>query len=152
MKKINFVNKKAPSMSAAILNELQDNFENEFYYKDGDTYQINAIVGVGGWLTGSSTTVSFSIFVPKSLKNINSITVNSFDITARHITGGYALNRQKTGTIKVVKSSENAITFEYTHDTALSVTNNTPIAVAIYGMKLTFNETSAASEVSVIEE
>ena len=116
--------------------------EEKFYYKDGDKYILpaNTYINVGGCLTASKAQVRFGIFTPKSLKNITSITVNYAKLAIRSSAGGYILNMvEVTDKIYTEISGENAIYLSYQPSSAMSGTNNTPVAVEINGLELTFN-------------
>lgn len=117
--------------------------DSSLYYKDGDKYIIpeNSYINVGGCLTASRAQVRFGIFTPKLLKNITSITVNYAKLAIRSSAGGYILNMvEVTDKIYTEISGENAIYLSYQQSSAMSGTNNTPVAVEINGLELTFNE------------
>lgn len=112
-------------------------------YHDGDTYIIptNAYINVGGCITSSKKQIRFGIFVPKSLKNISSITVDYAKIAVRYHTGGYLLNMVDVTTSMLAQNEgENAVYLCYQTDTALNCTNNIPVSVEINGLNLKFNE------------
>lgn len=111
------------------------------YYKPGDIYQINnSWINVGGCITSAQKQLRFTIFTPKLLTNISSIVVNNAKLTARHVGGGYLLDAQDvTSRLQAYKAGDNTIYLVYVSSSAMSATNNTPVAVEINNLKLTFN-------------
>lgn len=111
------------------------------YYKPGDTYKINdSFINVGGCITSAQKQLRFTIFTPKLLTNISSIVANNAKLTVRHIGGGYLLDAQDvTSRLKAYKAGDNTIYLVYASSSAISTTNNTPVAVEINNLKLTFN-------------
>ena len=66
----------------------------DFYFKSGDRFYVGedtkcVAFTCAGFLTGSKTTLSFSIVLPKSMKNISSVNVVALSIDARLSSGGY---------------------------------------------------------------
>jgi hypothetical protein len=57
-----------------VYEEFIKNEEDEYTYKKGDTFTNSGGIYFGGTLTGGTKTIVFSIFTPKSLKNITKIT------------------------------------------------------------------------------
>lgn len=113
--------------------------ENDIFYMSGETYGNSAIIYSGGHITGGNTSICTNINLPKRLDKISSIGVNSYDITVRAVGGGYLLNRATSGvTVTCVKADACNVQITITTPSALSTTNNTPVAVAIYGLGLTF--------------
>lgn len=114
--------------------------EDDIYYSSGETYWNYAIVYCGGHITGGNTSICTSISVPKRLDRINSITVNGYDISVRSTSGNYLLNRVTSGfTVSCVKADPTNVQITINSPSALSATNNSPVAVAIYALTLTFN-------------
>lgn len=48
----------------------------KYNYKAGDTFKVGGSTPFVGYITSNKTTMRFTIFTPKSMKNISSITVN----------------------------------------------------------------------------
>lgn len=106
------------------------------FYKSGDTLSITSYTDLNGFITSSATSVSFSLYTPKNLANITSITVTSFTGTLRGISG--YLNKQTTAknwlsdsnyTITATKMSDNMIRIVCDKSSAFTnVTNNTPVS------------------------
>ena len=127
-------------ITAENLKADYDDLYNSIYYKSGDTYNATGITPCNGFITGSSKSINCILTLPKKLTNISSITVNSYDITARQAQGGYALNRATSGlTVTASKLDDMNIAITITTETTLTATNNTPISVALYALNLTFN-------------
>lgn len=106
------------------------------HYVAGDTLSITSYTDLNGFITSSATSVSFSLYTPKNLANITSITVTSFTGTLRGISG--YLNNQTTAknwlsdsnyTITATKMSDNMIRIVCDKSSAFTnVTNNTPVS------------------------
>ena len=114
--------------------------EDDIFYLAGNSYSNSGIVYCGGHITGGNVQICTNLNVPKRLDKISSITVNSYDLTVRAVGGSYLLNRATSGyTVTAVKVDNCNVQINIKSSTALSTTNNTPVAVAIYGLNLTFN-------------
>jgi hypothetical protein len=128
---------------AALQEEYNTEPKEPTCYYDGDKYIIpeNAYINIGGCVTSSKKQIRFGIFLPKSLKNIKSITVDYAKIAVRYHTGGYLLNMvDVTTNVYADNEGENAVYLRYETDTAFTCTNNIPVSVEINGLELTFNE------------
>ena len=116
------------------------------YYKNNDTYETTRNYYLGSMLSNSATRVYATIFTNKSLKNIKTITVNNYNISARTVDGNYILNNVTPNTFDGVCNAEvvgdNAISIYWTANSAYSTTNNTPIGLSLNSLKLTFNESA----------
>lgn len=123
------------------INTLKSTIENEMYYKAGNTYTASGNIITSGFVTNSKKDITFSFPVPKRLDKISTITLNSYDITVRDVAGAYLLNRatSNVGTVTIAKGDGNYIRVNMRSDTAYTTTNNSPISVVLYGIKLTFN-------------
>lgn len=110
------------------------------HYSSGDTYSISGHCALPGLLTGSAKSIHFTIFTPKDLSDINTISINSYNLDIRHPNGGYIATAltSVSGTIQALKRSPNIIDIAITLNTATSFTNNTPVSVAVNSMTLTF--------------
>lgn len=117
--------------------------KNVLFYENEDTYQINDLfANVGGCITSGQKQLRFAIFTPKLLTNISSIVVNNAKLTVRHVGGGYLLDAQDvTSRLEAYKAGDNTIFLVYVSSGAMSATNNTPVAVEINNLKLTFKST-----------
>lgn len=113
------------------------------FYESGEIYQINnSWINVGGCITSAQKQLRFTIFTPKLLTNISSIVVNNAKLTVRHVGGGYLLDAQDvTSRLQAYKAGHNVIYLVYVSSSAMSATNNTPVAVEINDLKLTFKST-----------
>lgn len=132
-------------VDTSISDELQVYDDNGnlslIYYKPGDTYKINNYVTVCGSMTASKTQIRIGIFVPKlTTKVAHTITVNKAQLTIRNSSGSYILdNSDVTSKVSAFKGGDNAIYVRYSPPSAMSGTNNTPVAVEINDLQLTFN-------------
>ena len=123
--------------------------DDEVYYRNNDTLSITSYTNLNGFITSSTTSVSFSFYTPKSLANISSISVTAFKGTLRGGSGyldgktsaydWYADSTTYTLTASIM--SDNMIRIVCTKSSAFTnVTNNTP--VSYYGsVGLTFSTT-----------
>ena len=120
--------------------------KNVLFYENGDIYQINdSFINVGGCITSAQKQLRFTIFTPKLLTNISSIVVNNAKLTARHVDGGYLLDAQDvTSRLEAYKAGDNTIYLVYVSSSAMSTANNTPVAVEINNLKLTFSSEATA--------
>lgn len=145
------------SILVNAINEIYD----DIYYKDNDTYEIHEDSShnvydrfyTSGLVTGVGKNLVFSIEVPKSLKNINSITVTELKMNVRNSNGNYVeyntyvqggkdwLTSTYVHTIE--KATDNIVTIAISkaNGTEMSnITNNTPQAIEIDNLILTFDE------------
>ena len=130
-------------LNEVTFNQLQTDIENELFYKDGDKFNRKSDLSIGGYITTSSTAFYFTLYLPKRLDNISSITINKFNFTIRGLTGYIqtAIEMEEfDGTITVSISSENSVTFKMLKNTAFEATNNTVAGIEINSLQLTFNE------------
>ncbi len=107
-------------------------------YQSGETETVENYI-TGGYLTSSATSIRFSILLPKKMDNVTP-TISSGTITVRASSGGYMLNAQniKNATITLSKS-KNYLIVNCTYSAAFSATNNTPVAVNIDDLKISFS-------------
>lgn len=123
--------------------------EDDMYYKDGDTVELNYHT-VGGSITGGSKDLQFSLVVPKSLKNISSFTIDNLSVVVRGINGyitGINGNKISVSDSDITYSnsniaSENVLNIRLARSAVYgNVTNNTPVGIAIdNGVKITLHE------------
>jgi hypothetical protein len=124
----------------AAINEIyEDN-----YFKPGDTYVISNYASAPGYITSSNKNLNFPLTLPKSLKNINTITITTMSIDARVPAGAYAVNNFNVNssgvTIGIEKRDDRTIDISLKRTTNWYGTNNIPISVAIYqGATITFS-------------
>ena len=111
----------------------------DVFYSSGETYQISGQVYVGGGLTGSSKSVLFTVFLPKRVNKITSLSVSGLNVAIRHTGGGYWMNGEvASSNIEVVDFKANYVTLGINASTATG-TNNTPCSVYIRSLTLTFS-------------
>lgn len=122
--------------------------DDEVYYRHSDTLSITTYTNLNGFITSSTTSVSFSFYTPKSLANISTITVTAFKGTLRGGSGyldgqtsAYDWFADASYTLTATKITDNMIRIVCTKTSAYSnVTNNTP--VSYYGsLGLSFSTT-----------
>lgn len=126
----------------------QTDLYNELYYKTGDTFSggnghaISSILA-SGCLTASRGSLFFSFALPKRLTNISTVTINSIVGGVRGADGGYIValgtDFSTIGTLTATISSDNYVTIYIQLNTASTQTNNTPISVMMYSVRLSFS-------------
>lgn len=132
-------------LKLTIKNEdILEKIVDSLYYKSGDIYTIidGNRVTVGGSLTSSRQQIRFSVFTPKLLTNIESVSVDYIKISVRYANGGYLIEEQDvTSNVTADVCGDNSIYLRYLTDTAMTeAQNNTPVSVEILGLNLSFNE------------
>lgn len=119
------------ALSAKQGKTLKQLIEDELYYKAGDSFSTNSIYALGGYLTAAKKQLWVSVPLPKRLSKIKTITIQSFDISARSVGGTYILDgvtqSNFKGNVEVRKVGENMITIIMKSDNELYQTNNIPI-------------------------
>lgn len=132
------------------INEIESLFESlkdELFYKNGDTWAVpdGYSIVTGGHVTAGKKEIAFSIYTPKSMKNINSVTVSNAKITARQ-NGNYLVD-SKIVNLKLQKRTDNCLYVLYTSTSEISnATNNDAVAIAFGNGTFTFSSTSVASD------
>ena len=129
-----------------------DYLDDFLFFKSGNTYRYtnNSSVGliVAGHLTTSGTAIEFSVYLPKSLKNITSITINELKANIRSSLGTYLINSAYSGsgadlmtakTVNYYIENDHMISINATFDTALSTSNNIPLTLQFKCIDLTLN-------------
>lgn len=112
----------------------------QIFFESGDIYENASIIYCGGHITNGSKDICTNVALPERMSNISTITVTGYDLTARSTAGGYILNRVTSGlTVNAMKADSRNLQLTIKSSTELNATNNTPVAVAIYKLKLTFN-------------
>lgn len=144
----NLTNLQTPTTDDLVsaINSLHD----EMFYKDGDTYEIQSdYTGFAGLITGGTTSMRFTIPLPKKLTNISSITVNTLTLNVRLSSGGYLVASNtnflaSAYTVTTTVPADNLLVIIVQKSSAFTgATNNSPIVVtgiAGSGIKVTFNE------------
>lgn len=160
MQKINFQN--YPNTSTPInstnLNQLQTNIENEIgdlsnldtdvktsvvnainslYFKAGDEFELDTFMPCPGFLTSGNKELVFSIVVPKSMKNVNSISISGdLYIDIRKPAGGYIAGNvnfnTSTYTINIIKITDNVLRLSIISPTNFDSVNNQPLCGDIH--------------------
>ena len=129
---------------SSVVNAINEIY-NDNYYKPGDTYVINNYASTAGYITSSNKNLNFSIELPKSLKNISTITITTMVIEVRVPAGAYAVNNfsifdSSVTSRSATKRDDRCIDISLKRTTNWYGTNNIPISVAIFqGAKITFN-------------
>ena len=118
--------------------------EDDFYYKNGDTYTIGATYSVAnGFISSDSKTFFVNLYVTKSLKNISSVNVNDLHIRNARGSEGYILSNTSDTEFKAVAQivSENCIKLQISNidNSAFSATNNTLVSLELMNVKIEFN-------------
>ena len=141
------------TLDAARAAELEAEWEieainKELYYVKGEKYAFEApdtynAVWTGGTLTTGRKQIVFTIWLPKRIDKINTITLNGIILSARSNLGSYLLGKTTDKSkITVSKATENSITLVHLTDTAYATTdatNNTPVAICLEKLDITFN-------------
>ena len=144
------------SLLVNAINEIYD----DIYYKDNDTFEIHEDSShsvynrpyTSGLITGVGKTLVFSLYLPKSIKNISSITVNELKMNVRNANGSYIeyntyvaggkdwLTSTYVHTIEKVNDNIITIVINKANDTAMTnATNNAPQTLEIDNITLTFS-------------
>lgn len=125
---------------------LDEDLENELYYKSGDVLKNSYGFSVSGYLTGAAKTIEFSIPIDKSLAKINTINFNKAKVNIRHVGGGYIYNQidlvEEPDVILTIRPTMNKmLNIQLTSQTAYNATNNTPVNIYFYAnqFEITFN-------------
>lgn len=132
------------------INEIESSFKSlkdELFYKNGDTWVVpdGYSIIAGGHITAAKKEIAFSIYTPKSMKNINSVTVSNAKITVRQ-NGNYLVDN-KIVNLVLEKRTDNCLYARYTSSSEISnATNNDALAVAFGNGTFTFSSTSVASD------
>ena len=146
-----FFDKNKASVGVNCYPEGDNTFEVDgftFIYKAGNTEAVNAYQALG-MVTDNMTKLRFTVFLPKSIANVTpSITelkVNvrksegGFIIASSYTSGGYNVLTDPDLTVSVAKASDNAITIDIDSTTAFNCTNDTPQAVSVESLRLSFS-------------
>ena len=119
----------------------------ELFYFAGDTYDVKGRIVDNGYITTNSTAISFTMTLPKSMKNVTP-TVTKLKANIRHVGGGYVFPYSSAGydvlsdsdlTVAVSFKEDDYITITITSANALSVTSNTPLSISLEAVTLSFS-------------
>lgn len=147
---LNSLTTQNKSSTVDAINEIENLFESlkdELFYKNGDIWVVpdGYSIITGGHVTAGKKEIAFSIYTPKSMKNINSVTVSNAKITARQ-NGNYLVD-SKIVNLKLQKRTDNCLYVLYTSPSEISnATNNDTVAIAFGNGTFTFNSTSVVSD------
>lgn len=147
---LNSLTTQNKSSTVDAINEIENLFESlkdELFYKNGDIWIVpdGYSIITGGHVTAGKKEIAFSIYTPKSMKNINSVTVSNAKITARQ-NGNYLVD-SKIVNLKLQKRTDNCLYVLYTSPSEISnATNNDTVAIAFGNGTFTFSSTSVASD------
>ena len=133
------------STDIELLQNKDRNLENEIFYKSGDTYSAGYI-SLSGHITSGASGVGITLFLPKRLDNISSITANTLKMEARgtkgylnSTVGAYDFLNDSNYTITISKRALNAVSISIIKSSAFTnVDNNTPVNFT-GEISLTFN-------------
>lgn len=127
-----------------LLSDIYD----ELYYKSGDTVTFNQVV-VSGTVTASAKALIFTLYLPKSIKNITSASINTTaELVARVPSGGYLDNNSdalyfNTGDYSAtvsLKEENSTLYIDVRKTTAYTnISNNMPVSITLYNTVITFN-------------
>ena len=124
------------------------NIYNALFFQSGDTYKVNGRIVDNGYITTSSTSISFTVTLPKSMKFVTP-TITELKVNGRHVGGGHIFNNGSyvsSGydvlsdpdiTVSLTKEDD-YITITLKNSTAWAVTNNTPVSIALESFEVTF--------------
>lgn len=150
--KTNWVNNSAPAINATNLNKIEqgigDNADwiDDQYFQPGEIYDkdYGAIVPCAGLVTTSTSSVYFTLVLPKRLDKVSSFTVNTLTGGMRGISGyvngtSDSSNLKSGYTVTGSIMDEQTIRVIITKSSAMTnATNNTPVTVSLRTIKLTF--------------
>lgn len=120
---------------------------NALFFKANDTLTLDGAT-VCGMLSGGSEDINFSIVLPKSMANVTP-SITELRTNIRHSQGGYVFGSYVSGGYNVLTDSSLSVSINKINDymlrviitstTAFSVTNNTPLAVTLDNVVLSFS-------------
>ena len=127
----------------SVVNSNYDEMGSELYYEAGDIIEVGVLGGThyitGGYITGGTQTVGFTIITPKRLDHVSSVSgIYNLELALRGISG-YLNNQSGTVdylnnlnyTMNEVITGSNAITINLVKSSAFTnTTNNTPVIVS----------------------
>ena len=150
--KTNWVNGSAPAINAANLNKIEQGIADCADQLDADHFAPGevfnrtypSILPCAGLVTTSTTTVYFTISLPKKLDNVTSVTVNALTGGLRGISGyvngtNDSTNLKNNYTVTAQILDARNLKVQIAKSSAMTnTTNNTPVTVAVKAIKLTF--------------
>ena len=116
------------------------------YYFTGDQYKVNGRIE-NGYITANSTAISFTLTMPKNMKNVTPA-ITELKVNARNVGGGYVFPYNSQGynvlsdnslSVTISHKEDDFITVTITSNTALNATNNTPLSVMLEAITLSFS-------------
>lgn len=123
------------------------NILRELFYYSGDTYTVNGRIVDNGYITTNSTSISFTVTLPKSMKNVTP-TITVLKVNGRHVGGGHIFGSYSASgydvladpniTVSLTKEDD-YITITLKNSTAWNVTNNTPVSMALESFAVSFS-------------
>lgn len=150
--KTSWTNGSAPAINASNLNKIENGIYNNasvidsLFFEVGDVfdYTYGGIMPCAGLVTTSGKDVFFTVTLPKRLDHVSAFTVDTLTGGMRG-TSGYvdgtsdSSNLKSSYTVTGLILDSNNIRIQMTKASAMSnVTNNTPVAVSVRSIKLTF--------------
>lgn len=123
---------------------------NALFYRSGDGVAIKNVYA-SGIVTNTLTELDFSVTLPKSLEDIETITIKEMKLNVRHADGGFTLSSTYVnGGYDVLADSNitvthsintgiNAIAFHLDTKSKYNGTNNTPQTIQINSIKFVCN-------------
>ena len=123
------------------------NILRELFYYSGDTYTVNGRIVDNGYITTNSTSISFTVTLPKSMRNVTP-TITVLKVNGRHVGGGHIFGSYSASgydiladpniTVSLTKEDD-YITITLKNSTAWNVTNNTPVSMALESFAVSFS-------------
>lgn len=116
------------------------------YYFTGDQYKVNGRI-VNGYITANCTAISFTLTMPKNMKNVTP-TITDLKVNVRNVVGGYVFPYNSSGynvlsdnslSVSISHKEDDFITVTITSNTALNATNNTPLSITLEAITLSFS-------------
>ena len=116
------------------------------YYFNGDQYKVNGRI-VNGYITANCTAISFTLTMPKNMKNVTP-TITELKVNVRNVVGGYVFPYNSSGynvlsdnslSVSISHKEDDFITVTITSNTALNATNNTPLSITLEAITLSFS-------------
>lgn len=122
------------------------NILRQLFYYSGDTYKVNGRIVDNGYITTNSTSISFTVTLPKSMANVTP-TITELKVNGRHVGGGHIFGSYSASgydvladpniTVSLTKEDD-YITITLKNSTAWNVTNNTPVSMSLESFEVTF--------------
>ena len=125
---------------------LGKNIYNALFFNKNDTITLDGLT-VCGMLSGGAEDVNFSVVLPKSMANVTP-SINELKTNIRvsaggylfgsFVSGGYNVLGDSTLTVSINKINDYMVRIIITKSSAFSTTNNTPLAVTLDNVVLSF--------------